>query len=144
MTNEVNIYSSMSRNPVGRPGAKVSREEVQFLRNLGYTWVEVAEILHVSVHTLYMRRFHFDAPGTSNYDDISDEDLKNLLYDILYDTPYAGESYLRGRLRSLNVKIQRQRVRNVMREINSELGVAPARYPILRRTYQVPGPNMLW
>ena len=73
---------------------------------------------------------------------ITDAELDTVLRDCLYQFPQAGEAMLRGHVQSLNVHVQRERLRMSVQRLSTS---GNSRHPaISRRTYSVPGPNALW
>ncbi|KAE8296881.1 hypothetical protein D5F01_LYC05655 [Larimichthys crocea] len=63
---------------------------------------------------------------------------------ILSNTPNAGETYVRGSLRSRGIRIQRWRVRQILQEIDPIGRCFRRSQAIRRRIYHVAGPNELW
>lgn len=73
---------------------------------------------------------------------ISDEDLQEFVSQQL---PTMGQTMIWGKLRSMRIKVTRERVRQAMREcdpINNALRWQGQL--VQRRPYSVPGPNSLW
>ena len=88
----------------------------------------------VKVETLDMNRFT----------DITDNELERIIRPIVACMPNAGETYIKGSLRSRGINIPRRRLReqlNIIDPIGRELR---KRKSIKRRVYNVKGPNHLW
>ena len=61
----------------GRPAYNITKDQIEQLRETGMNWCSIAEFLGVSERTLQRRRIEFGID--SNFSDISDNDLDNLL-----------------------------------------------------------------
>ena len=51
---------------------------------------------------------------------------------------------LRGYIRSINVIVQRRRIRESLSHVSPLSSMMRRHYPIVRRVYKVPGANSLW
>ena len=73
-----------------------------------------------------------------------DVELKNVINEIRQNTPNIGQRRLQGALRAKGLRIQRNRIRQCLRE-EDPVGTA-LRWSgtIYRRKYSVPAPNSLW
>lgn len=126
----------------GRPRFCITREQLTDLRETGMTWKSIAKCLNVSERTLYRRVEEFNI--RQEFSDISTAQLDEVLNGILSVTPNAGETYIRGSLRSRGIHVQRRRVRERLCELDP-IGRAVRRsQAIPRRVYNVPAPNCLW
>jgi hypothetical protein len=74
---------------------------------------------------------------------ISDIELDAHIADILATFPSHGRALINGQLRSLGIRVTRQRIRNSYERVH---GPPPpfGRRVVPRRTYDVPGANSLW
>ena len=79
-----------------------------------------------------------------NYSSLSDGDLDNIARSILLVTPQSGVGLVQGALRSRELRIQRRRVVEALRRLDPVMAVLRQSRRIIRRTYQVPGPNSQW
>ena len=61
----------------GRPAYNITKDQIEQLRETGMNWCSIAEFLGVSERTLQRRRIEFWID--SNFSDISDNDLDNLV-----------------------------------------------------------------
>ena len=73
----------------GRPRYELHREELEGLRDLGFTWKKIAEILCVSDRTLRTKRKELEI--TYKYTGIIDNDLDKFIEEILKESPNMGE-----------------------------------------------------
>ena len=68
----------MPLSQTGRPIFDISKEQIQYLRSMSYTWVQISEILGVSHMTIYRRRQEYgmvENPGGN----ITDNELREVL-----------------------------------------------------------------
>ena len=82
----------------GRPRYEIHREELEGIRDLGFTWKKIAEILCVSEWTLRTNRHELEI--TDKYTGITDNELDNFIQEILKESPNMGEKMLQGALQS--------------------------------------------
>ena len=73
----------------GRPRYEIHREELEGLRDLGFTWKKIAEILCVSERTLRTKRHELEI--TDKYTGIRDNELDNFIQEILEESPNMRE-----------------------------------------------------
>lgn len=67
---------------MGRPPIDINIEEVEFLCSLHLQWNKIAQILGVSRHTLYRRLKSEGILEDLLFNDISDDDLDEILKQI--------------------------------------------------------------
>ena len=85
--------ASLSRR--GRPRFQISREQLQYLRSISFSWTAIADMLMVSRMTVYRRRAEYgmlDEPHSS----ISDQELNEKVQQILVQHPQVGQSFISG------------------------------------------------
>eukprot|EP00794_Sanderia_malayensis_P001565 gene1565-1725_t len=103
----------------GRPIVEISKEQLEFLRSLQFTWKRIAKLLGVSVSTIATKRNIYqleeDLPEWSQ---LSDEELDGVVQEIRTLTPNIGERRLVGALRSRGIRIQRRRVRTSLKRVD--------------------------
>ena len=132
------------RRARGRPRFAISREQLDYLHALSFSWTEISSLLGVSRMTIYRRRLEYDIT-TDPQSFISNQRLQEVVEQLQMELPQIGQSMILGRLRSMGYRVTKQRVRDVIRDndpLNSALrweGIA-----LTRRPYSVPGPNSLW
>ena len=129
-------------NHRGRPHFLISRNQLEYLRSLSFTWSQISSLLGVSRMTIYRRREEFgmlDEQATG----LSDSELIALLEELRQEFPYIGQVMVMGILQSRGFQVSRERVREYSTD-------RPTEYTALRwrelpqRPYSVPGPNSLW
>lgn len=67
------------RHGVGRPSLQVPEEMLECLRSIGMNWSQIAKMLRVSRWTVYRRAREYNLQGSSNWSDISDDNLDSIL-----------------------------------------------------------------
>lgn len=82
-------------------------------------------------------------PRHTRLSNISDDELDVKIRTILRDFPKYGRRMIDGRLRSLSIRVPRERIRQSYQRV---FGPPPSfiRQPIARRKYSVAGVNSLW
>jgi hypothetical protein len=117
---------------------------LRLLREEGFNWSQIAEIFNVSAKTIYRRRKEFNIPDDlANYMNITDEQLDNIVKDLRAEHPFFGQVLLMGSIRSLGIRIPRQRLRDSLQRIDT-FGILNRWSNIIpRRIYSVAGPNCL-
>ncbi|XP_028413841.1 uncharacterized protein LOC114536687 isoform X1 [Dendronephthya gigantea] len=137
--------TGQGRGP-GRPALVIQREQIEFLRELHFSWAKIAQILGISESTLRRKRdeLQLSTDIEDNFSELSDNQLKEIATEIRRVTPNIGQRRLQGAFRARGFKVQRSRVRQCLRELDP-LGTA-LRWndTIYRRKYSVPAPNSLW
>lgn len=119
----------------GRPKRIISQERVLFLRSLNFKWTDIAAIVGVSEKTLQRRIREWNV---SPYSDLSDLELDRIIRSHLNEFPRVGEVMLIGYLQSLNVRVQRERIRSSVQRV---AGGQHRSHSVYRRVYSVPGPK---
>lgn len=139
----------------GRPALNITKEQIEYLRSLHFSWEKIAQLLHTSVSTVQRRRRTF---GTSEefeqYSVISDHELDQIYKEITaadtnasnggFLTPNIGRRRFIGALRSRGLRVQRWRVSNCLRRLDPIGTALRWRLVIYRRKYKVPTPNSPW
>ena len=126
----------------GRPRFLITREQLEYLHSLYFTWTDIARILGVSRMTIYRRRAEYGLLSDPSRS-VSDVQLTQIVQELRREMPDIGESMVWGRLRAMGVLVTREKVRQTVRTdpLNTALRW---RNLTIRRPYSVPGPNSLW
>ena len=127
----------------GRPVLRIDIDQVEMLRQVGYSWKEISDAIGVSRSTL-RRRLQEQNLTLSSYSDISDGDLDTLVQGIQHDFPNAGLVIVQGRLQSMGIQVQRARVRESVARNDPIHRKVRWHQALSRWSYYVPGPNALW
>jgi transposase InsO family protein len=129
----------------GRPRVIITRQQIEALRELHFSWSCIARLLGVSERTLERRRQEFQMPmGRACYSSVSDNELDYIISGIVRTSPNAGVTLVQGALRHRGLMIQRQRVRESLSRVDPISRLLRRRQLIYRRHYQVRAPNSLW
>ena len=142
--------NTVSEGP-GRKRFEISKDQLEHLRSLYFSWEKISKILHVSLSTIRRRRIEFGlSERFEKYSNVSDNELDILYRSITTSassgplTPNIGRRRLIGALRSRGLHIQRRRVSECLWH-NHRVGTALCwRMTIHGRKYYVPTPNSLW
>ena len=79
------------------------------------------------------------------FSDLSDTDLDSLVNDFLErHSHFAVQVYISGYLKSIGLRIQRQRIRESLMRLNPDNRILHRGIIISRRVYYVPWPNSIW
>ncbi|GBC00401.1 hypothetical protein RclHR1_38460001 [Rhizophagus clarus] len=129
----------------GRYKIIILESALRLLRQEGFTWSQIAEIFSISAKTIYRRRKEFNIPDDlPDYTNITNEQLDNIVKGLRAEHPFFGQVLLMGSLRSLGIRIPRQRLRDSLQRIDT-FGILNRWSSIIpRRVYSVAGPNCLW
>ena len=130
----------------GQPKFKVSKRQIQFLQELHFPWVRIAELLGISTKTLSRKRqeFQIEDEGGVNWSSLWNGELREIMQEIMTVTPGIGQTRMIGALHSRGIRVQQWKVREVMRELDPIGTALRWRGTICRRKYNVRGPNALW
>ena len=127
----------------GRPRYDLTADQINLCLDLGYNWQGIASVFNMDRSTIFRHRTRLNIPPL-NYSAISQEELRSAIQSVLRDTPNAGETYVRGSLLGMGLRIQRWRVRDALRIIDPVGRCVRHRRAIHRRIYTVRAPNELW
>ena len=131
--------------PRGRPKFDISKEQFEYLKSMNFSWTQVAELLGVSIMTIYRRRQEFGMLGATNEFVISDEELRTVLHQMRHDLPNIGETMSWGYIKALGIKVTRQKLRDAIRDTDPLHTALRWKGELARRRpYSVAGTNSLW
>ena len=103
----------------GRPSFEIGRENLQLYVENGFNAPRVSEMLGVSKITVFQRLRAYGLSPKSEEVYVSDEDLdKEVHLAVVKEFPYFGVRRMTGLLRSKNIKVSWQRIRNSMWRID--------------------------
>ena len=129
----------------GRPRFDISKDQLEYLSSMSFTWIQIASMLSVSRMTIYHRRVEFGMSHDGMSSNITDEELAVILRQMRRENPALGERMVMGHLRSIGFKITRSRVRDCVRATNPIQTALRWRGQLApHQPYSVPGPNSLW
>ena len=136
-------YSLHYSGSVGRPKILLNVDAIEFYRECGYTWNEVADILGVSRSTLW-RRLKEASLHMNKYTDISDHDIDFIVAQIQREYPNCGQQMIYGFLKARGICIQRERLRLSVFRTDPTRRLVRWHQVLSRRSYSVKRSNSLW
>ena len=127
----------------GRPKLFIQKEQITFLRDLRFSWTQIASLFGISRRTLYTMRCEY---GLTNHEftDISNLELRACIERIVHTMPDAGQNMIKGILRGEGIHVSVTRIRECISEVDPINTALRWAIPISRREYSVPSPNALW
>ena len=131
------------RNP-RRPQIDVSVEEIEFLRQLKFSWTKIATLLGISRSTLYRRLEEENLAIHQSYSDISDAELDSLVQGIKASHPNDGERLMIGHLATQNISVPRARLQGSIDRVDPINTALRRSVALRRRVYHCEGPNAVW
>jgi hypothetical protein len=140
------VYSErMLEEPVGvgRPRFYVDREQVQYLLSMGFNISTVCKMMSVSRATMWRRLQQWNVERHT-YSNLTDEELRVVVSEIYSRHVNCGVRMMMGHLRSRGIRVQRYKVREILREIDPANSALRWGLAIKRRVYSVPSANSLW
>ena len=99
---------------------------------------------NISVHSLFFFFRNLDISIRRQYSDISDEQLDVKVREITQDNQFLGQRLVQGMLAAEDIKVQRPQVADSLIRVDEAAVAMRWCRAILRREYQVAGPNALW
>lgn len=105
------------RCSIGRPRFDISRDQLEYLSSMSFTWTRIASMLGVSRMTIYRRRVEYGIPSRPGHA-LSDDDLEIVLHRVSAEQPAMGETMMWGRLKSMGFHVTRRQLRHVLTEID--------------------------
>lgn len=125
----------------GRPKVAIHKDQLQYLVEQGFRVKDISEMFMCCTRTIERKMKKYNII-LRNYTPICDPD--GVVKEITSLFPNGGEKTVSGRLKSYEILIKRERVREALRRVDP-LGVrARCRSVLHRRVYSVPSPNALW
>lgn len=108
-----------------------------------YSWQQVADIMMVSRCTLWRRLTELGIP-LYMFSNISDTELDGVVELLVKDFPNYGIVMMWGQLKSMNIFVPRNRVRESLIRVSPQFIRHRRCHAISRRVYSVPSSNFLW
>ncbi|XP_031550294.1 uncharacterized protein LOC116287754 [Actinia tenebrosa] len=137
--------SVCSASTSGRPKLQICEDTLIQLRSLGFTWETISKMLLVSRWTIRRRVKEFGIEEETGHSDLSDEELDVIVQQFISQHgALVGCSIVSGSLRSMGLRIQRDRVRKSIGRVDPSNSHIRWAVTVSRRSYSVPGPNSLW
>ena len=98
----------------GRPKKDVLSAQITYLKSKHFKKKSIAKLLGIHPKTL-RRRIQEMGLDENEYSDLSKKELSEIMIIIQETTPNIGQSKMMGALRNRGIKVQRWRLRELMR-----------------------------
>ncbi len=95
-----------SEGGMGRPRYLISYEQLKCFIENHFSAPQIANILHVSVRTIFRRMAMFSLSIRSQYSNINDPELDNIVCEIQREFPSCGNRQMHGHLLSRGLRVQ--------------------------------------
>lgn len=128
----------------GRPRCDLSKEQLLFLLEHGFSQTAMGTMLGCSTRTIRRRITEFNLEPFLAFSDVDNEVLDLMVEDIQKQYPNWGEKSVQGHLNSVGLNIQRWRIRESLRRVCPSAVREQFRCAIHHRRYNVPHPSSLW
>ena len=125
----------------GQPRFDISKRQYRISPRI--SWTKIAEMLNISTKTLQRSREEFQINEEQSWSTINDDELQNVMQEIMSITPSIGQTRMLGALKSRGIRVQRSRVRGLMRELDPVGAALRWHGAIFRRNYSVRCANAL-
>ena len=128
----------------GRPNYVIDSIQLEHMLILNFKVPQIAQLFGVSVRTIRRRMNEIRLHVSDLYSQISDTELDAVVSDIIQYYPNCGYRLMAGHLKSLNIRVQQQRIRDSFHRIAPESIAVRWNETIVRRAYCVSSPLALW
>ena len=105
----------------GRPRFDIPAEMLEELRELGFSWIKIGEMLGVSRWMVYRRVEQYGFQNMARFHNLPDEELDEIVRGFISDHGRTtGQSYVGGYIKALGLRIQRKRLRESMARVDPQ------------------------
>ncbi len=132
------------RGAFGRPRFEIPRHQLVSLIEMRFVVPAIAEMIGVSVRTIRRRMEEYGISVKSQYSQVTDEQLDDIVWEIQEQFPSCGNRQMLGHLQSRGIREQQHRVWESQRRVDPFGSVMRRLRSIHRRRYHVSGPGALW
>ena len=129
---------------VGRPRFLVHFDQLESLVESHFTVPQIAAIIGVSPRTIHRRMTEFGLSISTQYAEITDEHLDDMVCRIQHDFPTCGNRQMHGHLLALGLRVQQYRIREAQRRTDPNGSLLRQLSTVNRRKYRVAGPRALY
>jgi hypothetical protein len=127
----------------GRPKLDIGEDQLQYLIENGFRIKEISELFGCNRKTIERRMKEYQL-SILNSSTISDNQLDTMIKEITTLFPNCGEKTVSGRLKSVDVRVPRRRIRESLQRVDPIGLISRRRGVLTRRKYYVKYPNSLW
>jgi len=128
----------------GHPMLFISKEQITFLCDLRFSWIQIASLFGVSRQTFFAMISEYGLPTDHEFSDISNMELWSYVEHIKLSMPDAGQNMIKGILRGEGIHVPLTRIRECISEVDPINTTLRWATPISRKMYSVASPNSLW
>ena len=129
---------------VGRPRFNIPRSQLVYLVENRFTVPQIASIIGVSVRTIFRRMEEYGISISTQYSEITDDELNEVTREIQSAFPMCGNRQMQGHLLSRGLRVQQTRIRDSQRRIDPHGTLVRHLHGIQRRQYKVQAPRSLY
>ena len=127
----------------GRPSLRIPESQLHFLLNHSFTVTQISKMFGCHRRTIH-RRIHEYEISVHYFSNISDNVLDDFVQSMCTLHRRSGEKSIEGKLRSIGLKIQRERIRESLHRVDPSGIESHIRGVLHRRQDCVESPNALW
>ena len=124
-TNDCLAYLNLEPLPTetsggpGRPKYIINEEKLVFLKQLGFTWKNIAAMFLVSRWAIYRRINQLGLHEVTGYSNLTDEELDNIIIRFKQEHGISvGRSLIMGHLISLGFRVQKRRITKALLRVD--------------------------
>ena len=122
----------------------IDQEKIEFLRELRFSWTQIAALFGVCRQTLYTVRSECGMVGDQHsFTSISDQELRDVVVSIKCNMPDIGYNMMRGILRSRGIHVSIPRIQQCISDVDPINTAMRWAAPTSGR-YGVPYPSYIW
>jgi hypothetical protein len=104
----------------GRPETVINVDAIKLLREMGLDWIKIAQTFGISSRTLSRLRKKYNIEDTiPQFTVISDDDLDLIIKRVKRDQPFYGQVMMMNALKSENIQITRQHLRDSIQRVDA-------------------------
>ena len=127
----------------GRPSFQIPNTQLDFLLSHSFTITQIAKMFGCHRRTIHRRIQEYQL-STHHFSAITDSDLDNIVRSMCTLHQRSGEKSIEGKLRSVGLRVQRERIRESIHRVDPTGVEHRIRRVLHRREYFVENPNDLW
>jgi len=143
MTNQYERDFHCTSRSLGRRPVEIPEHQLRFLLESDFKITDIAGIFSCSTRTIQRRMRDYEI-DPNRFSDISDFQLDELVGELTARLPDCGIRSIQSMLKSNNIILQRERVRQSLHRVDP-IGIETRlRRRLHRRSYHVSSPNALW
>ena len=127
----------------GRPSLNIPESQLNFLLSHSFTVTQIAQMFGCHRRTIQRCIQEYEIES-HHFSPISDTVLDDLIQSMCTLHRRSGEKTIEGKLRSVGLRIQRERIRESLHRVDLNGIQSRIRRVLHHREYSVSSPNALW